>query len=411
MFGRVTVPVAKNALLPILAASLMLDGESTIKNCPRLLDVQASADIINSLGSRAIFSGTNFSVVYNDTQKSEIDKSLCRKMRSGILYLAPLLYRKGSVTFSYPGGCNIGKRQIDIHLDGLKAMGAQIECGEDERITLSAPNGLKGTQFRLRIPSVGATQTLIMAAATAKGITILRNCAREPEIADLAGFLKCAGAKITGAGKGEIIIQGVQSLNAVEYTPIPDRIFAATVLSAVNSCKGICLLKNYPTEYMQSFEKLLEKTGLKTVHFSDTAVVLKCFDKAADIKVHTGYYPAFSTDMGPLLSSALINNNGTLTLTEGVFENRFSYKSEFEKLGLCCRVTGREYFQTAGREIYTARLKGADLRAGAALVVAALARRGRFTIEGLEFIDRGYEKIEEVFSALGGDIRRNSFEQ
>ncbi|MBQ7816672.1 MAG: UDP-N-acetylglucosamine 1-carboxyvinyltransferase, partial [Oscillospiraceae bacterium] len=260
-------------------------------------------------------------------------------------------------------------------------------------------------------PSVGATQTLIMAAVTAKGITVLRNCAREPEIVDLARFLRQAGAKITGAGKGEIIIQGVSSLNAVEYTPIPDRIFAATVLSAVNACKGVCFLKNYPSEYMQHFEKMLKQTGLKILHLADGAFAFKGFDKAADINAHTGYYPALSTDMGPLLSAALINNSGTLNLHEGVFENRFSYLTEFQKLGLCCKTEGRNYYQTQKNDIYLAALKAADLRAGAALVVAALAKRGIFTIEGLKYIDRGYEKIEDVFSALGGDIRRDLFEQ
>ncbi|MBE6895064.1 MAG: UDP-N-acetylglucosamine 1-carboxyvinyltransferase [Ruminococcaceae bacterium] len=410
LFGCVAVPAAKNAILPILAASLMTDGETVVKNCPDLSDIRVSADIIRAVGSMAAFDGSSFWTVYNESEKSAIPQPLCSKMRSGILYLAPLLYRRGKVTLYYPGGCNIGKRQIDIHLDGLQKMGAQLECGED-KITLLAPDGLKGTHFRLRLPSVGATQTLMMAAATAKGITILHNCAKEPEVVDLARFLRCAGAKITGAGKSEIIIQGVQSLNAVEYTPIADRIFAATVLSGVNACRGMVFLKNYPAEYMHSFEKVLKQTGLRIVHLADGAVAVKIFDRAADIKVHTGFYPAFSTDMGPLLSAALINNNGTLVLTEGIFENRFSYAEQFEKLGLCCKVSGTEYYQTPKNSIYTAQLKAADLRAGAALVVAALAKRGNFTIEGLEYIDRGYEKIEDVFSALGGNIRRNTFEQ
>jgi len=388
----------------------MLDGQTVVRSCPDLSDIRVSADIINAIGSRAVFDGSSFSAVYNENEKFSIPQQLCSKMRSGILYLAPMLYRKGKVELYYPGGCNLGKRKIDIHLDGLQKMGAQLECGED-KITLLAPDGLKGTHFRLRIPSVGATQTLMMAAATAKGITILHNCAKEPEVVDLACFLKCAGAKITGAGKGEIIIQGVQNLNAVEYTPVADRIFAATVLSGVNACRGIVFLKNYPTEYMHSFEKVLKQTGIKIIHLADGAIAVKIFDKAADIKVHTGFYPAFSTDMGPLLSAALINNNGTFTMTEGVFENRFSYAEEFKKLGLCCKVNGREYYQTAKNDVYTAQLKAADLRAGAALVVATLARRGNFTIEGLEYIDRGYEKIEDVFSTLGGNIRRNSFEQ
>ncbi|MBR2028954.1 MAG: UDP-N-acetylglucosamine 1-carboxyvinyltransferase [Oscillospiraceae bacterium] len=408
--GCVTVPAAKNSVLPIAAASLMLDGESVIKKCPALLDVNVSMDIINTIGCRAYTADGNLHISYADGEICKIDNSLCKKMRSSILYLAPVLYRRGKVEICLPGGCNLGKRQIDIHLAGLEKMGAEIEC-RDDSITVSAPDGLKGATFRLHTASVGATQTLLMAAATAKGITILRNCAREPEVADLARFLRCAGARITGAGKSEIIIQGVASLSGVEYTPIADRIFAATVLSAVNACKGMVFIKNYPAEYMRIFEKMLEKTGLNILHFAENALAVKGFRAAADINVHTGYYPSFPTDMGPLLSSALVNNNGTLVLTEGIFENRFSYAPEFEKLGLCCRTDGSRYYQTAGQNIYRAELKAADLRAGAALVVAALAKRGKFTIEGLEYIDRGYEKIEEVFSALGGDIRRDTFGQ
>ena len=410
MHGCVTVPAAKNSVLPITAASLMLDGESIIKKCPALLDVNTSVDIINSLGCKADCSDGNLHITYCENENCTIDKELCKKMRSSILYLAPILYRRGKVSLCYPGGCNLGKRQIDIHLAGLEKMGAEVKC-EDDCITVSVPNGLKGTTFRLHTASVGATQTLLMAASVAKGITVLRNCACEPEVADLAQFLRCAGAKITGAGKSEIIVQGVPFLSAVEYIPIADRIFAATILSAVNACKGVVFIKNYPDEYMHKFEKLLAKTGLKVIHFAESAVAIKIFNVAADIKVHTGYYPAFPTDMGPLLSAALINNNGTLTLTEGVFENRFSYISEFEKLGLCCETDNREYYQTAGTDNFNADLKASDLRAGAAIVVAALAKRGKFTIEGLEYIDRGYEKIEEIFSSLNGDIRRYTFER
>ena len=388
----------------------MLDGETVINRCPDLLDVQTSAEIINSLGSRATLQNGRFSVFYGEGEIYSVKENLCRKMRSSILYIAPLLYRKGKAELCWPGGCNIGRRQIDIHLAGLQSMGAKVEC-RDDKIVVTAPYGLKGTQFRLRLPSVGATQTLLMAAATAKGITILRNCAREPEIVDLARFLRNAGARITGAGKGEIIVQGVGCLNGIEYTPIADRIFAATVLSAVNACKGAVYIKDYPTAYMQTFENLLKQTGLKILHFANGALAVKCVDIATDIKTHTGYYPVFSTDMGPLLSAATVNGNGTLLLKENVFENRFSYAKEFEKLGVCCKVRDGEYFQTAGREVYSAALKAGDLRAGAALVVASLAKRGRFTIEGLKYIDRGYEKIEDVFSALGGDIRRETFEQ
>ena len=410
LFGKATVPVAKNAILPIIAASLMLDGESCIKDCPVLSDIVASRDIINAVGGTAILQNGDFSVFYTDSETYEIPQQLCSRMRSAVLYIAPLLYRKGRITVGLPGGCNIGKRPIDIHIDGLCSMGAKVECSED-KITFIAPNGLKGTNFKLRVPSVGATQTLLMAAATADGLTILKNCAKEPEVVDLAHFLNSAGAKITGAGEGEIIIQGVPSLKGIEYTPIADRIFAATVLSAVNACGGFCLVKNYPQEYMGKMENLLRQTGLNIIHTGNSAFVFKYGEKYADIKVHTGYYPAFPTDMGPLLSSAMINNDGGLDMYESVFENRFSYKTEFEKLGMFCVTEGREYYQRKNKDIYIANLTAKDLRAGAALVVAALAKKGCFAVDGVEFIDRGYERIEDVFSALGADIRRVSVDR
>ncbi len=410
LHGVVSVPVAKNALLPIIASSLMLNGETSINNCPMLSDIYASADIIRDIGSTAVFEDRKLSIFYADSDVYEISEELCVKMRSAILYLAPLLYRKQKINMYMPGGCKIGSRPIDIHIDGLRKMGAIIEINGN-KISAQLPDGFKGCRYKLRLPSVGATQTLIMAASIADGITILKNCAREPEIVDLARFLNSAGAKIMGAGKNEIIIQGVSSLEGVDYTPIADRIFASTILSAVNACKGYVLIKNYPMEYMYLFENMLKKTGLKIVHFNNSAIVFKCNERKANIETHTGYYPSFSTDMGPLLSSAMVNNKGSLRLYESVFENRFSYFSQFKKLGLYCKVNNREYFQKLAKSSHNEVLYAEDLRAGAALVVAALAKNGKFDIYGINYIDRGYENIENVFVKLGADIRRISGEE
>ena len=408
--GSYTVPAAKNAVLPILAASIMLDGKTCINSCPFLADTEASRQIICHTGSRAFWEDGKFSVFYADSDIAEIPQHLCSTMRSAVLYLAPLLYRKGKVTVYTPGGCNIGARPVDIHLDGLEKLGAEIET-DGCKITVKAPKGLKGANIKLRLPSVGATQTLIMAAAVADGITVLKNCAREPEIVDLARFLNCAGAKITGAGKNEIIIRGVSSLEAVEYTPIPDRIVAATVLSAVNAAKGICILHNYPVEYMQEFEKLIRQTGIRIIHFADSAVAFKSRHIKTDLKVHTGYYPDFSTDMGPLLAAATVNGKGMLTIRETVFENRFSYSEEFGKLGICCKEDKCIYIQqNSGICCSDANLVAKDLRAGAAVVVAALAGKGNFTVEGVEYIDRGYENIEKIFADMGAEIRRVQLE-
>ena len=408
--GKYTVPAAKNAVLPIAAAAVMTDGVCCIGNCPNLSDVDATVQIIRSLGCSAALQDDRLTVVYKDSDKTEIDKKLCGTMRSSILYLAPLLYRKGRVKMYCPGGCTIGERPVDIHLDGLARMGAQVQCS-DGVIELCAPQGLKGAQIKLKLPSVGATQTLIMAAATAKGLTVLKNCAREPEVVDLARFLNCAGAKITGAGRHEVMIQGVNSLNGVEYTPIPDRIAAATVLAAVNSCKGWCAISNYPRQYMLHFEKLLAKTGLKFVHYSDRVLAYKYSHIPAKISVHTGYYPAFSTDMGPLLAAAMANNTKPVQLCETVFQNRFSYAEDFCRLGLCTAADGVCYSQYMCKDPTDCQLCAKDLRAGAALVVAAMAKKGHFTLDGVQYIDRGYQNIEKIFENLGADVRRISFEQ
>ncbi|MBR5251883.1 MAG: UDP-N-acetylglucosamine 1-carboxyvinyltransferase [Oscillospiraceae bacterium] len=408
--GFYTLPAAKNALLPIAAAALMTDGECRIKNCPDLSDVSATVDIIKSVDSCAVMQEGTLTICYRDSNKNEIDEKLCGRMRSSILYLAPLLYRKGSVKMYCPGGCTIGERPVDIHLDGLEKMGAQIQC-EGGAITVQALNGLKGAQIKLRLPSVGATQTLIMAAATAKGLTVLKNCAREPEIVDLARFLNSAGAKITGAGRHEVIIQGVPCLTGVEYTPIPDRIVAATVLAAVNSCKGWCVIKNYPHQYMAQFENMLTKTGLKLVRYSDNILVYKYAHRPSPTMVHTGYYPAFSTDMGPLLAAAMANNTETVEICETVFENRFSYGEDFKKLGICCTTKGGCFRQNMCADATDCHLCAKDLRAGAALVVAALSKKGHFTLDGVNYIDRGYENIETIFKNLGADIRRIQLDQ
>ncbi|MEG2082017.1 MAG: UDP-N-acetylglucosamine 1-carboxyvinyltransferase [Oscillospiraceae bacterium] len=405
LFGTVAVPVGKNATLPIIAASLMLDGETQIKDCPKLSDIYASAEIVNSIGCVASPEHSTLSILYTQGSKSEIPRELCKRMRSSVLYLAPLLYRTGRATIFSPGGCSIGKRPIDIHLDGLRALGAKV-YEEQDRVSVTAPEGLKGTIYKLKVPSVGATQTLVMAAAVAQGVTVLKNCAKEPEVVDLIRFLNLAGAKIMGAGRSEIVIRGVCALKAIEYTPIADRVFAATVLSGVCACKGLCVLKNYPQEYMRAFEEKLEETGLHIVHFLSWAYVFKMQDKRAYIDTHTGYYPGFSTDMGPLLSAAMLNNKGRLALKETVFENRFSYKAAFEKLGAKCSVRGNIYAQTRGRAKGRGALEALDLRAGAAIVIAALSQKGEFEISGLEFIDRGYENIEGTFSRLGANIRR-----
>ncbi|MEG1782684.1 MAG: UDP-N-acetylglucosamine 1-carboxyvinyltransferase [Oscillospiraceae bacterium] len=411
--GCVKVPGAKNSALPILAASIMLEGRSTINGCPQLKDVETATQIIRKLGGIVTRTQSTVNVMYHGSQKAEISDELCKKMRSSVLFIAPLLYRCKTTTIHTPGGCSIGKRPIDIHLDGLEKMGAEVKYDTDKIIITAPSQGLKGTVYRLKLPSVGASQTLIMAASTARGITVLKGCAKEPEVGDLIDFLNDAGAKIIGKGTGEVVIEGVEVLNSVTHTLIPDRIFTATILAAVNACGGFVKIKDYPRSYMKIFEDSLALTGLKIRHIFKDTYVYKYKNYHSDVSVQTGYYPDFATDMGPILAAALIKNKGVLTLTESIFENRFSYCEGFRKLGARCEVSEYTYTQSYDggafdkeKDKFDNHFTAMDLRAGAALLIGAMASKGEYELYGVENIDRGYEAIEKTFNSLGANIRR-----
>ncbi len=400
------VPGAKNSALPILAASIMLDSRSIIKDLPNLEDVKTSISIIKYLGGLVTYTSDGISVVYHKNGKSEIPNDLCNKMRSSVLYLAPILYRYGKASLFMPGGCNIGKRPIDIHLDGLSKMGAEIKTDEDKITVIAPKKGLLGTVYRLKIPSVGATQTLIMAAVTAIGITVLHGCAKEPEVLDLIAFLNSAGADIENKGDGSIIIKGKKSLIGTTHTLIPDRIFASTILSAVNACGGRVYIKNYPHDYMGEFEKYILQSGCKIQKILDNLFVTRSKLNEIDITVSTGYYPNFATDMGPLLSAGVANNKGVFRLKETVFEKRFSYLEGFLSLGVSAYINDNTYIQSKGEKQIPAKVTAKDLRAGAALVVLSLSHDTRSIVSGIMHIDRGYEALEKTFAELGADIRR-----
>ncbi len=404
--GVIAVPGAKNSALPILAASIMLDTRSVIKDCPSLEDVKTSISIIKYLGGFITHTNNSVSILYHKNGKNSLPEDLCKKMRSSVLYIAPILYRYKKVTLFMPGGCDIGKRPIDIHLDGLIKLGASVDFDE-YKITITAPSdGLLGTVYRLKIPSVGATQTLIMAASTANGVTVLHGCAKEPEVDDLIDFLVKAGADIKNKGNGTILIKGKKSLVGVNHKLIPDRIFASTILAAVNACGGRVYIKNYPHEYMQEFEKIILQSGCKIQKILDNLLVTRSKLLPIDLTATTGYYPAFATDMGPLLSAAMANNEGVFRLKETVFENRFSYLEGFVSLGVSAYINGDTYIQSKGEKHIPGVVVAKDLRAGAALVVLCLSHDTRSVVKDIKHIDRGYEALEKTFNALGADIRR-----
>ncbi|MEG1932824.1 MAG: UDP-N-acetylglucosamine 1-carboxyvinyltransferase, partial [Pygmaiobacter sp.] len=326
-------------------------------------------------------------------------------MRSSVYYMVPLLLHGGAVSMPLPGGCRIGTRPIDLHLAGLCAMGVTF-THEGETLRCTAPNGLQGTRFCLSFPSVGATETLMMAASLARGRTVLHGCAREPEVLDLACFLQCCGANIRGAGGDCITIEGVRALHGVRYVPIADRIAAATVLFAVCACGGDVTLCDVQYEHLISVVRTLEAMGAVLERPEQGKLRIRVAKPLRAAAVTTGVYPAFPTDAGPLFAAACLGAEGESSITETIFEHRFACADEFRKLGARLHCEER-CLQIHGAAALTgARLYAEDLRGGAALVIAALAANGESRIENAEYIRRGYADIALLFRGLGAAIEQ-----
>lgn len=406
LFGSVQIPGAKNSILPLMAASMLCHGTVTLEHAPHLTDVDASLQILQSVGCGAVRRGGSIVVTPSETPGSAISESLMRSMRSSLFFLAPLLARAGRADIFRPGGCRLGARPIDLHLAGLAQMGAQIE----ERagaLTLRAPHGLQGADITLRFPSVGATETLLMAAAAAKGQSILRGAAAEPEIVDLARFLQAAGAHITGAGTQEIRIAGNDCLMGVRHTVCPDRITAATVLCAVAGCGGEVLLSNVCSGHLGEILRVLRAMGcMLSTSGGDSVAIAGDGRLRAVPALHTGVYPGFPTDAAPLLAASLLRAEGQSAITDTIFENRFACAEGFNRLGAQATVQDRTLSIPGTRILRGAELCAPDLRGGAALILAALQAEGESRVTGAEHIDRGYEDIAALFSHLGADIQR-----
>jgi len=406
LFGSVQIPGAKNSVLPLMAASMLCHGSVTLERAPHLTDVDASLRILQSVGCKAVRRGGSIVITPSDAPGSAISESLMRSMRSSVFFLAPLLARAGRADISRPGGCRLGARPIDLHLTGLAQMGAQIE-ERANALTLRAPHGLSGADITLRFPSVGATETLLMAAASAKGQSVLRGAAAEPEIVDLARFLQAAGARITGAGTQEIHIQGSDCLMGVRHTVCPDRITAATVLCAAAGCGGEVLLTNVCSGHLGEVLRVLKGMGCMLSASGDSSVALASDGCLRAVPLlQTGVYPAFPTDAAPLLAAGLLRAQGQSAVTDTIFENRFACAEGFAKLGAKAQVQGRTVNIIGTRFLRGAELCAPDLRGGAALILAALQAQGESRVTGMEHIDRGYEDIAALFAHLGADIAR-----
>lgn len=402
LYGRACVHAAKNAVLPMLAASILTEQTVTVCDCPGITDIDSMVSILRALSVRVSRRGRNISVS-GKPNMAEIPESLACAMRSSVFMLGALLSELGEVCLYSPGGCNIGARPLDIHLDGLAKLGANVEYGSDY-VRCSA-NRLKGAEIVLKYPSVGATENLIMAAVKAQGETVLVGCAREPEIVSLCGMLRLMGAKLSGEGTPVIKITGVDGLDGAEFTPIADRIVAGTLLTAVAVTGGKIRIDNCTTSHLGAVV-----TNLTSPHFvvyeSAGGTVAESDGIILPTDVTTGPYPLFPTDMQAPFMAAQCFGCGVSLTTETVFENRFSHAAELRKLGADIEVERDEATVRGGGVMKGSNLYASDLRGGAGLVVAALGSEGKSRVYGLRFIDRGYEKIEDMFSALGANIRR-----
>lgn len=405
LHGVAIVSGSKNAALPILVASLLMDGETTLESIPRLTDVTTMIRMLRAVGVKAEMTNHNrvhISVSGRDF-KHVAPYELITKMRASFLIIGPILARTGFAKIPLPGGCAIGLRPVDIHLKGLEALGAKIKI-EHGFVEVRADT-LIGNKIYLDFPSVGATETLIMAAVLTPGWTIIENAAQEPEIIDLINFLNKAGAKIQGGGTETIKIKGVSSLKGINYKIIPDRIEAGTMLAAAAITQGEIEIENIEMEHLEAVVLKLEEMGVSIKEKGKRIVAsLEGRPKAISFKTHP--YPGFPTDMQPQTMAVLTLAEGTSIITENIFENRFIHVSELKRLGAEISLEGHSAL-VKGKEFLTGcPVRISDLRAGAALVLAGLAAKGETLIYGTEHLERGYEKIVEKMVKLGARIEK-----
>lgn len=403
--GSVKVQGAKNSALPTIAACLLTEEPVRLRNIPKLSDINVMREILHSLGAKCEWEGEDLVILAERLTDCAIPDYLMREMRSSIILMGPLLARSGRVTASCPGGCAIGSRPIDLHLKGLRALGAHIE-DEGQGLLQARVETLQGADIHLTLPSVGATENIMMAATLASGETIIRNAAREPEIVDLQNFLNAMGAEVSGAGTDQIRILGVKRLHGAEYTIIPDRIVAGTyLLGAVMTGGHVTVFPARPDQLEPLLVKLREMGALVLPDGSGVTAVGRGRPKALD-SVKTSPFPGFPTDLQAPLSAALSLAEGTSVLTETVFESRFKHVDELNRLGARINVVGRTAVIRGVDHLTGAMVTASDLRAGAALTLAGLAARGITVVDDVHHIARGYASLLEDLRALGAAIER-----
>ncbi|KHD86685.1 UDP-N-acetylglucosamine 1-carboxyvinyltransferase [Heyndrickxia ginsengihumi] len=403
--GTVQVEGAKNAVLPVIAATLLAsEGKSVIRNVPQLSDVYTINEVLRHLNSEVTFDGNVVTVDASRELFIEAPFEYVRKMRASVLVMGPLLARTGKARVALPGGCAIGSRPIDLHLKGFEAMGATVNVGNGF-IEATSKSRLQGAKIYLDFPSVGATQNIMMAAALAEGVTTLENCAKEPEIVDLANFLNEMGANVTGAGTEVMKIEGVEKLHAADHTIIPDRIEAGTFMVAAAMTQGDVLVKGAIPEHLSAVIAKLEEMGV-TIIEEETGLRVIGPKRLKAIDIKTMPHPGFPTDMQSQMMALLLLAKGTSMITETVFENRFMHVEEFRRMNADIKIEGRSVIINGPIDLQGAEVAATDLRAAAALIIAGLKAKGITRVTELKHLDRGYLNFHHKLAALGADIER-----
>ena len=404
--GTVRIHGAKNSVLPVLAACCLCTSPCVLHNCPDIEDVRTALAILESLGCKTRREGSTLCIDASGLSKFRVEKRLAGKMRSSILFLGALLARCGKAELALPGGCPLGERPIDLHVKSLAKLGARFRF--EKGILQAAWRERRDGDIFLSIPSVGATENLLLACALMNGTVTLHGAAREPEITDLIGFLRAAGADIRGAGSGDITIRGVKKLHGATYTILPDRIETATYLCMAAGCGGEVELQRCDGRLLAPVIERLREAGCE-INCDGSEITLKSSGKLTAVSpVTTAPYPGFPTDAQPVLMAALLRSEGCTVFVENIFENRYRHVDELSRMGAEIRVAGRVAVVNGVRTLHGAAVKCTDLRGGAALVIAGLSAEGTTRVTELTHIDRGYDAIERDLAALGAQIRRET---
>ncbi len=400
--GTVKISGSKNAALPILAATVLNVGKTTLYNVPNIQDTQMMFKILETLGGKVEKKNNKIIIDTSKINKFEISEELMHKMRSSVILAGALLGRYKKAIFSYPGGCDIGSRPIDLHLRSFEKLGINIVQNYGNIICNAEK--IKGEKIDLDFPSVGATENAILASVLAEGITTITNAAREPEIIDLQNFLNKMGAKIIGAGTNEIQITGVKKLKDISYNIMPDRIETGTFLCLAVATKGNLILENTNAEYITPIITKLQEAECK-IEIEKNKIKINSNKKIKALDIKTMPYPGFPTDMQSVFAAMLTTAKGTSIIVENIFENRFKYTQELNKMGAKITVEGKSAIIRGVRKLYGANVKATDLRGGAALVLAGLSAKGITKVENIEYILRGYENFDKKLRNINANIQ------